>query len=1105
MTLESNYDVVPESETTERKEYEKQIITEFSTLLNIENNRFEIRSIKAGSVIINFSILPSGKDSAISAEEAVDLLAKHIGNPQSDLFSSSSFPILKAVNVAKSLSGGKLSTTLVSIATGAATTASAVINAAQSAIDNTTMSSTDNEKIFSVENMDYAVKQNIIPEEKMARSDEDNITQGITKENSSNDADKNEDKCLFDVILMQAYINILWTKYGIQSKLNITVEEFHHWVQDITGHDTATKEDSVKILEKIHEKDQFSRESTDSIDTSQIIVFLSKFVEMNDGDKANFTCDDTLPSIFIDFMSKLDVSYNDHVKEQMKSYEPFVAHLWDEFANNNITTMAEKEIIIFLQDITGKESLASDIIRSFIARVQNCDPTNQDPTGEYEISKDQLSVFVLKTIYMSTLKESFENEEKPLGGIMSDFSVGLASEIERFKHIEEAKNADPYKESEVVAFVDSIWHKYDSDSSGSIDAEETKKMIEDVTRSENALSIELCQKFLKSVTQNSHQNDKSDTKIMKDNLLDLVHDGIAMTSQEREEYASRGILQKTMVDFFIGVDEARVEFRNAQIENIKQFFVHIWGIYDSDHSGFIEADETKFMLEDLTGLKNVSDEDAKKFLASIDTDETGKIDKDELTEYIFHGILMSEEQRLQYSKRHKLDDMILQFFAGVDKARQIFNQHGGNALQEHMQDIAEPDIKIKEIVSYAEKCLWVQYIEAGSDTMDTHAIKKMIEDVTKRDDIGIHDVEVFLKGIGNEEKEMTKETLITFLGDHLCHHMTIQEREAYGKENKAQQLEINFISGVNRNSKVFLKQEAKDIELLITEVWSMYDQKDLGCLGPAEVKLMLEDLSGLNNVSEMQVKQFLLSIDEDKTGTIDRGELSNFIHEGLCMSTTDRIEYSKRGELHNIMVQFFDGVDIAKNIFIEKGRDDLDTYLLSKKMKGGRIDDDINHDVENVTLKVASDNDKDKPEENALNENTIASSNLPLEENETCWVENSTDRWHGDYVGCIFQGVYLGQMEDTSLHCIELLEDGEILEDVTNDELYPFSDVDAQVGDILFCRNGEREGWEEDGLYRGVLVEFSSAEDGLMVVDFGDEVCHDILMEEVLHLSRQQG
>ena len=333
--------------------------------------------------------------------------------------------------------------------------------------------------------------------------------------------------------------------------------------------------------------------------------------------------------------------------------------------------------------------------------------------------------------------------------------------------------------------------------------------------------------------------------------------------------------------------------------------------------------------------------------------------------------------------------------------------------------------------------------------------------------------------------------------------MTIQEIEAFSKKNNPQQLEIDFIGGINRNSKIFLKQEAKDIELLITEVWDIYDQEDLGCLGPAKVKLMLEDLSGLKDISETQVKQFLLSIDEDKTGTIDRTELSHFIHGGICMSTSDRIEYSKRGELHNTMVQFFDGVDTAKNAFIEKGRDGLDAYLLSKKTREVVVDDDTKQDVETPTLNDASANDEDKNEENVLSENTNVSFNL-LQENEACWVKNTTDRWHGDYVGCIFQGIYLHQVEHTSLHSIELIEDGEILEDVTNDELYMFGDVAAGVGDILFCRNGERDGWDEDGLYEGALIEFSSKEEGLMVVDFGDEVCHDIIMDEVFHLSRDQ-
>ena len=60
----------------------------------------------------------------------------------------------------------------------------------------------------------------------------------------------------------------------------------------------------------------------------------------------------------------------------------------------------------------------------------------------------------------------------------------------------------------------------------------------------------------------------------------------------------------------------------------------------------------------------------------------------------------------------------------MDKARQIFNEHGGNALEEHMQDIADPDIKVKEIISYTEKCLLAQYNEVGADSIDIHGIKK---------------------------------------------------------------------------------------------------------------------------------------------------------------------------------------------------------------------------------------------------------------------------------------------------------------------------------------------------------------------------------------------
>ena len=47
--------------------------------------------------------------------------------------------------------------------------------------------------------------------------------------------------------------------------------------------------------------------------------------------------------------------------------------------------------------------------------------------------------------------KALKMRNKPLHSIMSDFSVGLAREMEHFKRVDEAKNADPFRESEVVA------------------------------------------------------------------------------------------------------------------------------------------------------------------------------------------------------------------------------------------------------------------------------------------------------------------------------------------------------------------------------------------------------------------------------------------------------------------------------------------------------------------------------------------------------------------------------------------------------------------------------------------------------------------------------
>ena len=79
------------------------------------------------------------------------------------------------------------------------------------------------------------------------------------------------------------------------------------------------------------------------------------------------------------------------------------------------------------------------------------------------------------------------------------------------------------------------------------------------------LPSQLCQDFLNSVNKKDESGGKHSNKnILKEELLEFINRGINMTIGERKEYASRGELQKIIVSFFEGINEARVEFRNSE-------------------------------------------------------------------------------------------------------------------------------------------------------------------------------------------------------------------------------------------------------------------------------------------------------------------------------------------------------------------------------------------------------------------------------------------------------------------------------------------------------------------------------------------------------------
>jgi hypothetical protein len=130
---------------------------------------------------------------------------------------------------------------------------------------------------------------------------------------------------------------------------------------------------------------------------------------------------------------------------------------------------------------------------------------------------------------------------------------------EREKNMDNAEKYSPMEEKEELdAFLECIWQEYDADESGSIDPEETKKMIENITGKK--VSLHECKNFLLSIDTNG------DMLIQREELSAYIYKGVKLSAVARENFKNRGPLQTTMIEFFDGIDRERIKFRQ-KLEN----------------------------------------------------------------------------------------------------------------------------------------------------------------------------------------------------------------------------------------------------------------------------------------------------------------------------------------------------------------------------------------------------------------------------------------------------------------------------------------------------------------------------------------------------------
>ena len=97
------------------------------------------------------------------------------------------------------------------------------------------------------------------------------------------------------------------------------------------------------------------------------------------------------------------------------------------------------------------------------------------------------------------------------------------------------------------------------------------------------------------------------------------------------------------------------------------------------------------MLEDVTGQnETMSKQDVATFLKSVTSSES--ITKSELYDFICGGIKMSKPLRLEYRRRSKMHQLIVEFFDGIDRQRIAFDNDGKH---QEINDMAKKSVEQK--------------------------------------------------------------------------------------------------------------------------------------------------------------------------------------------------------------------------------------------------------------------------------------------------------------------------------------------------------------------------------------------------------------------------
>jgi Ca2+-binding EF-hand superfamily protein len=208
----------------------------------------------------------------------------------------------------------------------------------------------------------------------------------------------------------------------------------------------------------------------------------------------------------------------------------FVGYIWPKYDIDKDGMLNAQEMRKLVREFTG-QPVSLDRVDKFLKSI--------DKGGDGMVDEEELVKFIKSGVKLPEKERSLYRKR----GSFHETVIHFFDGVERQRRsLNELKSGGI---PSVTELLDRIWIVYDTDGGGSLDAEETKRLIEDFTG--NRVSRKMVIDFLKSIDTDG------DSTIQKDELDDFIRNGIELDDQECADYAKRGKLHKIIVKFFYGV------------------------------------------------------------------------------------------------------------------------------------------------------------------------------------------------------------------------------------------------------------------------------------------------------------------------------------------------------------------------------------------------------------------------------------------------------------------------------------------------------------------------------------------------------------------------